>query len=264
MKHKLIPYEELAMAVKAIRKQPEVKIVMTNGCFDLLHPGHVFSLTYARAQGDILIVLINTDDYVQKLKGPGRPYFDLKNRLFMVGSLEAVTIVSPLRSADVVNALELVKPNVWVKGEDYTLNTLNQTERKIAEKYGVEIVFAPLLPDISSTKIIENIKSNAILAYQKEQSLEGDNLSFDDVTKGLPEDLNKHFSKIVTSNVQGEAKNYERNPEVLKMPDTRCIHREEQTVVNKHCGCKKKKLYCKHFQKFINFRKCTNCEHRSV
>jgi rfaE bifunctional protein nucleotidyltransferase chain/domain len=269
MKHKLIPYEELPTVLSAIRKQPDVKLVLTNGCFDLLHPGHIFALTYARTLGDILLVLINTDDYVQQMKGPERPYFDLKNRLFMVGSLEPVSIVTPLRDSNVVEALQFIKPDIWAKGQDYTLETLNQDERKVAEALGIKIEFTPIMPDVSTTNIVETIRSNAITRYEQEQGLfsqDGDNISSDEIAYGLPEDVDKHFKRIVAGNIQGSSKTYEKNfaGDILDMPDIQCVYRKEETIINRHCGCKKKRLFCNHFNKPINIRECMVCKERKA
>lgn len=264
MKHKLIPFEELGVAVASLRKQPGLKIVLTNGCFDMLHPGHIFGLTYARSLGDVLIVLVNSDDYVQKTKGPDRPYYDLKNRLFMVGSLDPVSVVSPLRSSDVVEALTLIKPDIWVKGEDYTLQKLNQAERQVAERLGIQIVFSPLLPGVSTSNIVETIKTQAVLNYKKESDLEGGDVNINDVEKSLPPEFSKHFKKIITGTVAGKSETYENKHEVFAMPPLNCSHRKEEIITNKHCGCKKKRLFCNLFNKQVSLRDCAVCNSRSA
>ena len=102
------------------------KLVVTNGCFDLLHLGHVTYLETARGQGDVLLVGVNGDDSVRKLKGPGRPVNTEGDRAAVLAGLESVTAVFVFREPEATEFLRMAEPDVYVKGGDYTLDTLNQ------------------------------------------------------------------------------------------------------------------------------------------
>ncbi|QZY55882.1 adenylyltransferase/cytidyltransferase family protein [Crassaminicella profunda] len=139
-------------------------IVLTNGCYDLLHVGHIASLKFAKSQGDILVVAVNNDLSVRRLKGNSRPIIPEKMRMELLSELKVVDYVI-LFSED--NALEVVKklqPNIYVKSADYNLR--NTPEGMEVLKYGGKIQTAPFIPDISTTSIIEKI--HRILLCQKE------------------------------------------------------------------------------------------------
>ncbi len=131
-------------------------VVWTNGCFDLLHRGHLHSLKQASELGDFLIVGLNSDTSVQKLKGPGRPIFKQHHRAHLLATsvyVDAVLIFDDLTPAKV---LELMKPDVFAKGADYDLRTLS--EAKIVQGYGGRLVSLDLVDHISTTDIINRIK----------------------------------------------------------------------------------------------------------
>lgn len=130
------------------------KVVFTNGCFDLLHVGHVRYLEEAKRFGDILVVGVNDDDSVKVLKGPTRPINLLADRMEVLASLEYVDFVVPMHATTNCELLKDIGPGVWVKGGDYTLETLNSEEKKIAEELGIQIVLLNLTEGYSTTKML--------------------------------------------------------------------------------------------------------------
>jgi D-beta-D-heptose 7-phosphate kinase/D-beta-D-heptose 1-phosphate adenosyltransferase len=134
-----------------------MKVVLTNGCFDILHAGHVDLLWKAKALGDWLIVAINTDKSVRALKGSGRPINPYPNRRLVLAALKMVDMILPLDDLDMVEMLRNVSPQVWVKGGDYTLKTLNQKEVRAAREVKAEIHIIPVTYDVSTTEIIKRV-----------------------------------------------------------------------------------------------------------
>lgn len=155
---KLKTIEELA----SIREQMQAegrRLVFTNGCFDLLHVGHVRYLQLARELGDALVVALNSDASVRALKGPSRPITPEQDRAEVMGALAAVdfvTIFSEVRVTDVISA---IRPQIYVKGGDYTVDTLDAGERAALEVAGTEIRILPLTPGKSTTGIVKKLAS---------------------------------------------------------------------------------------------------------
>lgn len=133
------------------------RLVVTNGCFDLLHAGHVTYLEAAREQGDALLVGVNSDATVQGLKGPGRPVNSEADRALVLAALESVDAVLVFQERDAVAFLSQVKPDVYVKGGDYTLDTVNQDERRLMEKQGGRVVLLGHVPGKSTTAILQKM-----------------------------------------------------------------------------------------------------------
>ena len=131
------------------------KIVFTNGCFDIIHAGHVRYLTAAKNFGDVLIVGLNTDESVRKLKGASRPINSQDDRAEVLLGLKAVDHVIFFGEQTAENLIAEVKPDVYVKGGDYTLETL--PEAKIVQSYGGRVEFVNLVAGRSTTKIVEKI-----------------------------------------------------------------------------------------------------------
>ncbi len=156
-RRKLIRLEDLAAWRAAFRVTGQ-KLVVTNGCFDLLHLGHVSYLESARNQGDALLVGVNSDASVRELKGPGRPLNCEEDRALVLAALEAVDAVSIFGEASATQLLSLVQPDFWIKGGDYTLDSLNQDERRAVERGGGQIVILPFLQGKSTTKMVERIQ----------------------------------------------------------------------------------------------------------
>lgn len=132
------------------------KIILTNGCFDLLHVGHLRTFREAKKMGDLLIVGINSDRSVQALKGATRPIINEKDRAEMVSGLKPVDYVIIFDEDTVAHLLEIIKPHVYVKGRDYTLENLPEKETII--KLGIEVKFIPLVAGISTTEIVKRIQ----------------------------------------------------------------------------------------------------------
>ena len=130
-------------------------IVFTNGCFDLLHVGHVRYLTAARALGDCLIIGLNSDDSVRSLKGPARPLNCQQDRAEVLAGLTAVDYVVIFAERTAENLIAAIQPDIYAKGGDYTVETL--PESKIVAAYGGKIVLVPEVPGRSSTNLIKQL-----------------------------------------------------------------------------------------------------------
>ena len=133
------------------------KVVWTNGCFDLLHTGHVRSFRDAKALGDILIVGINSDDSVRAIKGPLRPVTGEEDRAELVAALESVDFVTIFREPDPVAIISKLRPDIHCKGADYADGSKPVPERDIVLGYGGEIRFLPIHAGRSTTGLIERL-----------------------------------------------------------------------------------------------------------
>jgi rfaE bifunctional protein nucleotidyltransferase chain/domain len=133
------------------------KLVVTNGCFDILHLGHVTYLETARSFGDALLIGVNGDAAVRDLKGKGRPVNSESDRAAVLAALESVTAVCIFTDATATKFLAAAQPDIYVKGGDYTLETLNQDERRAVESAGGKIKFIPFVPGKSTTGLLEKI-----------------------------------------------------------------------------------------------------------
>ena len=133
------------------------RLVVTNGCFDLLHAGHVTYLAAARALGDALLVGLNSDASVRELKGPSRPLNSEADRALVLAALWAVDAIAIFPERSAANFLQRAQPDVYVKGGDYTIESINQHERGIVENAGGKIVILPVVPGRSTTAILEKI-----------------------------------------------------------------------------------------------------------
>lgn len=147
--------EQLLIAIEDARAQGE-KIVFTNGCFDIIHAGHVGYLDSARKQGDRLIVAINSDDSVRRLKGPGRPINSCDRRMAVLGALEAVDWVVSFDGDTPEALLEKIRPDVLVKGGDYTVEQVVGAER--VKSWGGAVKVLDFVEDVSTTRIVEKIR----------------------------------------------------------------------------------------------------------
>ena len=133
------------------------RLAVTNGCFDLLHPGHVTYLEQARNQADLLLIGLNGDGSVRELKGPGRPVNTQEDRALVVAALASVDAVCIFPEKSAAAFLAVAQPDVYVKGGDYTIETLNPQERKLVESAGGKIVIIPFVPGKSTTALLEKI-----------------------------------------------------------------------------------------------------------
>ena len=130
-------------------------IVFTNGVFDILHAGHVDYLTNAKALGDYLIVALNTDYSVSRLKGPTRPIHSLEDRIAVLSALRCVDCVVSFDEDTPERIIAEIRPDIHVKGGDYTVESL--PESKIVHSYGGKVVILPLLEGRSSTQVIDQL-----------------------------------------------------------------------------------------------------------
>jgi rfaE bifunctional protein nucleotidyltransferase chain/domain len=142
---------------RAVFRASGKKLVVTNGCFDILHLGHVTYLETARNFGDALLVGINGDVAVQDLKGKGRPVNVEADRAAVLAALESVSGVCIFPSKTATDFLKAAQPDIYVKGGDYTLDTLNQEERRAVEVAGGKIKIIPFVPGKSTTGLLEKI-----------------------------------------------------------------------------------------------------------
>ena len=152
-KTKIIPYEQLPTWRQENRNQG--RLVVTNGCFDLLHLGHVTYLETARNLGDALLVGVNSDKAVRRLKGPGRPVNAEFDRAAVIAALEAVNFVCIFPETRATDFLARARPDIYVKGGDYTLDTLDQNERHTVESNGGIIHLIPFVPGKSTTSVLQ-------------------------------------------------------------------------------------------------------------
>jgi len=132
-------------------------LVVTNGCFDCLHAGHVDYLERARSLGKMLIVGLNGDDAVTVLKGAGRPINKETDRARVLAALECVHFVIIFQDVRATEFIRIAKPEIYVKGGDYTLETLYPPEREAVEAAGGRIVILPLSKGYSTTEMIKRI-----------------------------------------------------------------------------------------------------------
>lgn len=136
------------------------KLVFTNGCFDILHAGHVRYLEGARKLGDALVVGINGDDSVRQLKGPTRPInqeTDRANVLAALRCVDAVVIFPELRATHLI---KILRPDVYSKGGDYTVESLNEEERAALQSVGCQISFLPLVEGRSTTATLARLQAS--------------------------------------------------------------------------------------------------------
>jgi D-glycero-beta-D-manno-heptose 1-phosphate adenylyltransferase len=153
---KVVPLEELALRANKLRAAGK-KIVATNGCFDLLHVGHVRYLTAARELGEALIVGINGDESVRQLKGEGRPVNNQNDRAEIVAALSCVDLVTIFPEMRATYFLELVAPDVYVKGGDYRQDSLNAEEHQVLRKIGAKIDIVPFEPGYSTSDLLARL-----------------------------------------------------------------------------------------------------------
>ena len=153
---KILKISELSGLVELL-KENQQKLVFTNGCFDILHPGHVDYLAKASKMGDALIVGINTDVSVRRLKGTDRPINNLEHRMLMLAALESVDFIVPFDDNTPLGLIKMVNPDVLVKGADYKPEDIVGYDH--VTSYGGQVSTIPLLEGFSSTKLIEKIKS---------------------------------------------------------------------------------------------------------
>ena len=154
---KILTLAELTTRAEEIRANRR-RLVLTNGCFDLLHVGHVRYLQQAAELGDVLVVAVNGDESVRSLKGPGRPLNSEEDRAEVLAALECVDFVVIFPEERVTRVIEALRPAIYVKGGDYTLESLDSEEVASLKKAGAEIKTLPLVPEKSTSRLIERMR----------------------------------------------------------------------------------------------------------
>jgi D-beta-D-heptose 7-phosphate kinase/D-beta-D-heptose 1-phosphate adenosyltransferase len=145
--------QAIAAEVRRLRASGK-KVVFTNGCFDILHSGHVDLLARARALGDALVVAINTDASVRRMKGPNRPIIPQDERAELLAGLDVVDSVCTFDEDTPLEAILSIRPDVLVKGADWTANIVGQIE---VEAWGGKVIALPLIEGHSTTGIVERV-----------------------------------------------------------------------------------------------------------
>jgi rfaE bifunctional protein nucleotidyltransferase chain/domain len=153
---KIIAWDQLPAWRGQIRASGK-KLVVTNGCFDILHLGHITYLENARQRGDALLIGVNGDAAVRGLKGAGRPVNSETDRASILAALQSVDGVCIFSDTTATKFLAAAQPDIYVKGGDYTLDTLNQDERRAVESAGGKIILVPFVPGKSTTSLLEKI-----------------------------------------------------------------------------------------------------------
>jgi rfaE bifunctional protein nucleotidyltransferase chain/domain len=128
------------------------RLVATGGCFDLLHPGHLSLLRQARALGDALVVCVNSDESVRRRKGPSRPIIPAADRIALLEALEPVDAVIMFDEDTPAALLETLRPDLWIKGGDYTIGEL--PEAAVVHRHGGQIVIIPLIGEYSTSRLV--------------------------------------------------------------------------------------------------------------
>ena len=144
--------------IKKIREQLKTenkKVVFTNGCFDILHPGHIDYLNKAKECGDVLIAALNSDDSVRRIKGDKRPILSLEERAFIIGNLKSVDFVTSFKEDDPENIIKYLIPDILIKGEDWPLDKI--IGRDIVEAHGGEVKRIKFVSGRSTSDIISTI-----------------------------------------------------------------------------------------------------------
>jgi rfaE bifunctional protein nucleotidyltransferase chain/domain len=157
MSAKILSQSDLSRRADEIRQAGQ-RLVLTNGCFDLLHVGHVRYLQEARKLGDMLVVAVNGDDSVRSLKGAGRPLNSEDDRAEVLAALDCVDFVTIFPSLRATQVIEAVRPAIYVKGGDYTLESLDPEEVAALKRVGAEIKTLPLDPGKSTSRLIERMQ----------------------------------------------------------------------------------------------------------
>ena len=148
----------LAARVQELKRQGK-KIVLTNGCFDLLHVGHVMLLSSSRQLGDVLVVALDDDDSVRKLKGPERPVIGFRERVRILSALDCVDYVTGFSTNELEAVIDAIRPDILTKGSNYQVEDI--LGRDIVEQSGGRVVLIPVTEEISTTRIINDIKGGA-------------------------------------------------------------------------------------------------------
>jgi len=155
LKTKLKPLEMIKFEIQELQQQGQ-KIVFTNGCFDILHAGHVDIFQQARNLGDALVVAVNSDISIKKIKGEKRPVVPQEQRMQVLAAIEAIDYVVIFEEENPLLIIKELQPDILVKGGDWPIETI--VGREIVEKKDGKVLSIPLMEGISTTNIIEEVK----------------------------------------------------------------------------------------------------------
>ncbi len=153
---KHVPIETVERVMNDLRSRGK-RIVLTNGCFDLLHAGHIRLFSACRELGDVLVAALDDDEAVRRLKGPGRPVIGQRERLQVVGALDSVDYVVLFSEGELSRVIRAVRPHVLAKGSNYAEEEV--VGRNLVESLGGKVVRIPLVDDLSASHIIDNIRA---------------------------------------------------------------------------------------------------------
>lgn len=156
MNSKILTLDQLAAESGRLRSQSQ-RVVATNGCFEILHVGHVRYLAAAQKLGDVLVVGLNGDDSVRQLKGEGRPVNREQDRAEVLAALESVDYVTIFPENRATNFLRAAAPAVYAKGGDYTADTLDPEERAVLDEFGTRIEIIPFEKGYSTSELLTRI-----------------------------------------------------------------------------------------------------------
>ena len=156
---KILHNKELIVHIKGWHDSRK-KVVFTNGCFDLIHRGHVEYLNHAKKFGDLLIVGVNSDASVRRLKGKNRPFLNENDRAYILANLISVDYVYVFNEDTPYDLIKLVEPDVLVKGSDYSIDQI--IGRDIVEKNGGRVIQIPLINGKSTTALVRKIQSRLV------------------------------------------------------------------------------------------------------
>lgn len=155
IEEKIISIQRLIEIREKLKSQNQI-VVFTNGCFDILHAGHVEYLVFARRQGDVLIVAVNSDESVRRIKGSNRPFNKLEDRMKLLAALECVDYVTWFDESEPESIIKKILPDVLVKGEDWAHYV---SGADVVIKNGGKVILAPLKKGYSTSNLIKLIKS---------------------------------------------------------------------------------------------------------
>lgn len=159
---KIITFDRLLQLMKKVRAAGK-KIAWTNGCFDIIHVGHVDYLEQSKSYADLLVVGLNSDVSVKKLKGELRPIFSQADRARVLAAIEPVDYIVIFDETSPIEYIRALQPDFYIKGGDYTIDTIDQQERRTVEAYGGRIVLLPMVPGVSTSVVVEKIKQLSII-----------------------------------------------------------------------------------------------------
>ncbi len=157
MPDKLVPINKIAALMKSLEKKGK-SVVFTNGCFDLIHPGHIKLLKQAKKYGDILFLGINSDKSIRKIKGPSRPVMKEKERITVLSAIEYIDFISVFNEPTPIKLIEKIRPGALVKGSDWPKSKI--AGKEFVESYGGKVFTIKLKPKISTSSLIKRILDN--------------------------------------------------------------------------------------------------------